>query len=152
MEELKSVIPALEQLFKSCSIDYNLLMKQEIDEKWLGKYDNQRIVNSFLFNYIKIQDKIGAKLFKSVLFELKEIDNQSVPMLDILNKLEKLDIIESGDQWDKLREIRNLITHEYPFDIEERLENISLCLEGYNILKQLFMNLKSYLLRMDLWD
>jgi hypothetical protein len=101
-------------------------------------------VNSFLFNYIKIQDKIGAKLFRTLLLELKEIDNLSIPMIDILHILEKLNILTDTDQWERLREIRNLIAHEYPSDISECIENIQLALKGYVILKTLFNNIKDY--------
>ena len=144
MEELRNTIKAIELLFVSCSIDYNLLINEKIDSEWFENYDNQRVVNSFLFNYIKIQDKIGAKLFKNLLYSLKELDDFSTPMIDILHLLEKLEIINSIEEWDKLREIRNVLTHEYPFEIEERIENIELSLEGYNILQSLFNNIKIY--------
>ncbi len=65
-------------------------------------------------------------------------------MIDVLHLLEKLQITKNIDEWDKLREIRNVITHEYPFDIEERIENIILTINGYNILLTLFENIKGY--------
>jgi hypothetical protein len=57
---LKAIFATLDQLFASCEIDYGLLKDQKMSTAWLGDYSNQRIVNSFLFNYIKIQDKLGA--------------------------------------------------------------------------------------------
>lgn len=127
---------------QSCDIDYDELSRMRIDKSLFEAYDNQRIVNSFLFNYMKIQDKIGAKLFRTILFELREIDDDSVPMLDILNRLEKLNLIESTGDWDTLREIRNAIAHEYPLDMEERIENIAMALEGYRTLKRMYIHLK----------
>lgn len=115
-----------------------------LTSNWFENYDNQRIVNSFLFNYIKIQDKIGAKLFKLLLFELKEINDHSIPMIDMLNILEKLEIIDSIDEWDKLREIRNALAHEYPSEIDDRIENIRLALEGYEKLKNYFQKISDY--------
>ncbi len=147
MEELKNTIKVIEQLFVSCNIDYKLLEQEKIDSEWFENYDNQRVVNSFLFNYIKIQDKIGNKLFKNLLFSLKELDDFSIPMIDVLHLLEKLDIINSIEEWDKLREIRNVIIHEYPFEMEERIENIELALEGYNMLLSLFNGITSYIKR-----
>jgi AAA+ ATPase superfamily predicted ATPase len=141
---LKSIFETLEQLFGSCEMDYALLKDQTLNAAWLGDYSNQRVVNSFLFNYIKIQDKLGASLFRKLLFSLREIDNENLSMIDILNLLEKLEIIESVQKWDQLREIRNVIAHEYPSDIEERVENIALALRGYEQLKSLFANIKQY--------
>jgi len=141
---LKPIFESLEGLFNSCEIDYTLLKDQALNEAWLKDYSNQRIVNSFLFNYIKIQDKLGASLFRKLLFSLREINNENLPMIDILNLLEKLEIIPSVEAWDRLREIRNVIAHEYPSEIEERLENIALALSGYEQIKLLYANLKQY--------
>lgn len=56
-----------------------------------------------------------------------------MPMKDILNLLEKLSIPEKASDWDRLREIRNSLAHEFPFDIEERIENIHLALWSGNL-------------------
>lgn len=143
---LKAIFEALDQLFASCEIDYGLLKDQKVSAAWLGDYSNQRIVNSFLFNYIKIQDKLGASLFRKLLFSLREIDNENLPMIDMLNLLEKLEIIGTVQEWDQLREIRSVIAHEYPSDIEERLENIALAMRGFEQLKNLFAHIKQYAL------
>lgn len=141
---LKSVFQTLDQLFASCDQDYELLKDQAIDKGWFKDYSNQRIVNSFLFNYIKIQDKFGASLFRKLLYALREINTENLPMLDILHLLEKLEIIDSAEIWDHLREIRNVIAHEYPMEMEERLENIVLALDGYVQLKSMYTNIRSY--------
>lgn len=57
---LEPVFESLDGLFVSCDIDHALLKEQTLNETWLKDYSNQRIVNSFLFNYIKIQDKLGV--------------------------------------------------------------------------------------------
>ncbi len=139
---LKQNIALLEQMFISCDKDYKELLSKEINEGFFEDYSDVRILNSFLFNFSKIQDKIGAKIFKQLLFELKEIDDFSIPMIDALNILEKLNIINKSD-WDKLREIRNLLAHEYPFHIEERIANIKITINYYPKLKEIFHKLKN---------
>jgi hypothetical protein len=143
-EALKATFASIDQLFASCSIDYALLANANLTESWLTDYNNQRIVNSFLFNYIKIQDKIGAKLFRQVLLALREIPDCAVPIIDMLNLLEKLNIIENSEQWDMLREVRNIIAHEYPADLEERIDNIKLALSGFDRLKRIYASLQVY--------
>lgn len=143
-EALKATFASIDQLFASCSIDFALLADAQITESWFSDYDNQRIVNSFLFNYIKIQDKIGAKLFRQVLLALREIPDGAVPMIDMLHLLEKLKIIDNSEQWDVLREVRNVIAHEYPADIEERIDNIKLALSGFDSLRRIYENLQVY--------
>ncbi len=139
--KIEENIKICNQIFSNCDIDYHDLMTQDIDEHFFQKYENTRIINSFLFNFAKLQDKIGAKLFRDILYELKEIDTINIPMIDILNYLEKLNIIEHQEDWESLRELRNLLSHEYPFDMQERCENILLALDGYSKLKTIYKNL-----------
>ncbi len=144
-EELKSIFNICDTMIKNCDIDYDLLRKTSIDENFFEEYENTRVVNSFLFTFSKLQDKIGAKLFRKVLYELKEIDDIATPMIDILNLLEKLQIIKSKSDWDELRELRNTLAHEYPFALQERVENTALALDGYKLLKEIYNNLKASL-------
>lgn len=134
----------LDQLFHSCQQDYDLLACATLDANWLSSYDHQRIVNSFLFNYIKIQDKLGAKLFRTLLYELREVSDDSMPMIDVLNLLEKLRIVDDAQSWDRLREIRNAIAHDYPMSVQERLEMIGLAIQGYDLLRQTYQRIRDY--------
>jgi hypothetical protein len=142
--KLKETIKICDQIFSNCDIDYDELKSKTIDSHFFEEYQNTRIINSFLFNFSKLQDKIGAKLFKQLLIELREIDNDSVVMIDVLNILEKFDILQRDD-WERLREIRNSIAHEYPYNIQERVENIYLALDGYKTLKQIYTKTKGRL-------
>ncbi len=141
--KLRETISICDKIFQNCDMDFDLLISQKIDSSFFDDYNNTRVVNSFLFNFSKLQDKIGAKLFREVLYELKEIDILNIPMIDVLNHLERLEIIENAQIWESLREIRNLLSHEYPFDINERVENIQLALDGYKKLKKIYENLKN---------
>jgi hypothetical protein len=145
--KLKETIKICDKIFENCDIDFDELMSQKIDIKFFDDYKNTRIVNSFLFNFSKLQDKIGAKLFRNILFELKELDDIAIPMIDVLNHLEKLKIIDNQEEWESLREIRNILSHEYLFDTAERIENINLALEGYIKLKSIYAGLKDAIKR-----
>ncbi len=147
MNELNEIFKMCDVMFLNADIDYNELSSTKITEKFFEDYNNTRIVNSFLFNFSKLQDKIGAKLFKKALYELKEIDSYSMAMIDVLNRLEKLEIIDNSNAWDRLREIRNILAHEYPLDIDERVENIQLALDGYRELKKIYLKLRERFLR-----
>ncbi len=142
MNELKEIFNMCDVMFANADIDYNELISTNITETFFEDYNNTRVVNSFLFNFSKLQDKIGAKLFKKALYELKEIDSYSIAMIDVLNRLEKLEIVEDSSEWDSLREIRNILAHEYPLDIDERVENITLALDGYKQLQKIYIKLK----------
>ena len=142
-EELEEIFLMLDRLFINCDIDCNDLQSVTIDVAFFEEYNSIRIINSFLFNYTKIQDKIGAKLFKKFLYVINEINTLDLPMIDVLNRLEKLDILHRDD-WEKLRNIRNMLTHEYPYSIDERIENIEVTLAGYENLKLIYSHIKNH--------
>jgi hypothetical protein len=144
-EPLKSTLRGIREMMLSADIDYALLAEQTIDRVWMADYNHQRIVNSFLFNYLKIQDRIGSELFRLALQQWRENDLDDMTMLDILNRLEKLGIIESVEAWDTLRELRNALAHEYPEDTKLRIENIQLALQGYLQLKAMVAKLEQKL-------
>ena len=73
-----------------------------------------------IYRFSKLQDTMGAKLFKSIL--LSQGENVDKPFLDILNQLEKIDIIKV-DEWFEIRDLRNEIAHNYD-DNEELALNI----------------------------
>ncbi len=66
--------------------------------------------DQIIYRFSKAQDSMGAKLFKA--FMLYQGENVDKPFLNILNSLEKLEILDV-DEWFELREIRNEIAHNY---------------------------------------
>ena len=69
---------------------------------------------------------MGAKLFKSLL--LYEGENIDKPFLDILNRLEKMGIIDV-DEWFEIRDLRNEISHEYDNNEESVIEILNMIYE-----------------------
>lgn len=63
--------------------------------------------------FAKLQDFMGSNLF-TVLFESIGEQTETLTFIDKLNKLEKLEIIDSAMLWKKMRNIRNILSHEYP--------------------------------------
>jgi hypothetical protein len=63
--------------------------------------------------FSKLQDTIGEKIFPCLLQLLFEYEVKD-SMQDRLNKLEKLEILDSVGYWAKMREMGNIISHEYP--------------------------------------
>ena len=66
-----------DQIFENANLDYNDLKLIKFDESFFREHNHIRLINSFLFNFSKLQDKIGAKLFKNILYHLKEIDDEN---------------------------------------------------------------------------
>lgn len=76
---------------------------------------NRAIIDQFIFRFAKLQDAMGAQLFPAIL-ELTAEPGPLNTFIDKLNRLEKIGALESAEEWLSLREMRNLISHEYPDD------------------------------------
>ena len=81
-------------------------------------------IDQLIFRFTKLQDEIGNTAFRFLLEYLQE-DIADKPFRDILNILERLNIIESADSWLSLRELRNDLTHEYPELIDETIDKLN---------------------------
>ncbi len=63
-----------------------------IDKSIYDDKEKIKTIDAFIFRFIKLQDFMGDKLFKEVLKSVGDYkDNMS--LIDILDKLEKLEII-----------------------------------------------------------
>lgn len=71
--------------------------------------------DQFVLRFTKLQDTMGGKLYPAVLAHFQEPYDDR-PMLDKLNRLEKLGYLSSVSEWQRLRVIRNGFAHDYPDD------------------------------------
>lgn len=98
------------------------------EARFAGLTDEQiQDVDQFILRFSKLQDVIGARLFPAILDFLEE-PFEARPMLDRLNRLEKLGFLESVERWQYLREVPNRFTHDYPDDPERNAVNLNLAI------------------------
>ena len=97
--------------------------------------------------FAKLQDAIGQKIFPKLL-EILEEDTERQSFLDLLNKLEKLEILESVEFWSELRKIRNSIAHEYPDNPELMAENLNQAVQASFKLLDYWVFLKNFIDRL----
>ena len=95
LEELSSTLPLTTE-------SYAQLSSEQI-----------RCIDQFIFRFSKLQNAMGAKIFRYILEYLDE-DVTSLPMRDILNRLEKYKFLPDANEWICIRELRNEIAHDYP--------------------------------------
>jgi len=109
----------------------------------MDDFDKVKVIDSFIFRFIKIQDLMGNKLFKEILDALGEYQ-VSMSMLDVLDRLEQLELLHSAEQWMDYRNLRNLLTHEYPDNRDEVLEGIKVALKVFPEIKSIQSNMRVY--------
>ncbi len=109
-----------------------------MDDETIGFLDQ------YIFRFSKLQDTMGSRLFPLTLDALAE-PVTDLAFIDILNRLEKLEIIDSALSWVQLRKIRNDIAHEYPASLIERIEGINILIDRLDVLKQIIKRCQSIL-------
>lgn len=106
--------------------------------------DQKRLIDQFLFRFIKLQDTMGNKLFRNTLKILAE-DIDKMSFIDILHKLEKLEFLDSAKEWIMLRDLRNDLAHEYDENsqkLAEFINKIYLSTDRFKSILQKFHQLK----------
>ncbi|MBC8321344.1 MAG: hypothetical protein H8E34_11525 [Bacteroidetes bacterium] len=99
--------------------------------------------DQLIYRFSKLQDTIGNKLFPIILEGLQE-DIENLPFIDLLSKIEKLGLIDTINQWLILREIRNIVTHEYPFQIDQLIDGLNQLNEQLVIISKIWNTTKIY--------
>ena len=99
-------------------------------------------IDQFLFRFSKLQDTMGEKLFPTMLFLFGE-DFSKKPFIDILNRLEKMELLYKDD-WMNLRKIRNDVAHEYSYNILELVQSLNDILNVTNDLLKIYDEIYHY--------
>lgn len=102
--------------------------------------------DQLIYRFSQLQDTIGNKLFPLILEGLGEYTS-NMPFIDILNTLEKLSILEDAEEWLSLREICNLVTHEYSGNEQEMVDALNELYQQAQVLSSTMDNLSVYIKR-----
>ncbi len=100
-----------------------------------------RCLDQFIFRFSKLQDAMGAKIFRYIL-ELLDEDVTSLPMRDILNHLERYHLIPSADEWVYIRELRNEIAHDYPLMESDVVDTLNELLTKVDVLFDIYSKIR----------
>lgn len=106
---------------------YDILLSSfPLEEGSYDKLSDRQIslCDQLIYRFAKLQDTMGSRLFRLILMGLEE-PNENLPFIDVLLKLEQLGILEDHEKWLFLREVRNTVAHEYPFNKDELIAGLN---------------------------
>lgn len=84
---------------------------------------------------------MGVKLMPAVLRSLGE-EVTPMPAIDRFARLEQLGLLESADDWQTLRQIRNQFTQDYPDSPAERFERWQTAAQLISVLSRIVSKIK----------
>ena len=115
-----------------------------INNEIFENFEKIKTIDTFIYRFIKLQDIMGEKLFKIFLDDIGEYKS-NMSLLDILDKLEKFEIIEDSYNWMEYRKLRNTLTHEYPNNEEDVIEGILLSIDVFEEIIKIIDNIVTYI-------
>lgn len=121
----------------------------ELDIEIFEDFEKIKTIDTFIYRFIKLQDMMGDKLFRVFLDAIGEYKD-SMSLLDILDKLEKLGLVDDAIKWMEYRKLRNKLTHEYPSNEDEIIEGIKIAMEVFYEIDIIFKNISNYVDEKDL--
>ncbi|MEA1955366.1 MAG: hypothetical protein U9N02_02600 [Campylobacterota bacterium] len=102
--------------------------------------ENKDKLDVLAFRFAKLQDLLGTKIFREYLAVL-QYPTEDKNFLELLKELDKEKIIEI-DIWSEFRGVRNSISHDYPFEEDDKLEAINYLIKNVRYLINITKNIK----------
>ena len=123
--------------------------KELVENLNIDDFETVKVIDTFIYRFLKLQDFMGQKLFRRFLMVIGDF-YEDMSFIDILDKLEKLNIITSSDDWIRIRKLRNKLTYEYPDEIEEMKNEILMAIEMIHLFEETLSNIEEYLRKRNL--
>ena len=132
LQRLKYAKSKLKDIFPLTAQSYQNLSQEDI-----------QVIDQFIYRFSKLQDTIGEKLIK-IVFSLYEENIEKFTFIDILNRLEKADILTT-QSWRELRDIRNELSHNYEDEPLQSSIVLNKVYEKEELLESIYQNIKNIL-------
>ena len=141
---IKKILESIDLNFARADEYSEQISQMDLSNDPFANIENIKTIDGFIYRFSKIQDMMGEKLFPVYLKAVEEY-SPSMPLIDILNKLEKFEIMDSETDWKYFRKLRNVLTHEYPDNEDDLIQGIKDALLVYPKVKMIYQNIKIYL-------
>jgi len=102
-----------------------------------------RALDQFVFRFSKLQDALGLRLYPALLQAGGDWRDEQT-FLDRLHLLERLKILSSVEDWTQLRQLRNLLAHEYPDDPGRNAAALNLAFNQAHVLVEHLMRARTF--------
>lgn len=76
--------------------------------------DIRMVLDQAAYRFMKLQDALGERVLPGLLETTLDPLPPEAPFAQKLQRLVRLGIVPSAEQWRTLREVRNALAHEYP--------------------------------------
>lgn len=127
---MESAYNKMKPFFPLTNLSYPILTEDQIEH-----------IDQYVYRFTKLQDTIGERFMKNFIQILQEnTGNQA--FIDILNRFEKIGMLQSVDTWLELRELRNILSHQYDDNPELMSSLLNRIFQAKNTIFDIYKTLK----------
>ncbi len=101
------------------------------------------LIDQLIYRFTKLQDSMGLRLLPSII-SLVDNDFSPKPFIDILNRLEQLEIIPSAADWQFFRNLRNNLAHDYPESLDQTIDTLNVLMSEWIKIERIHATAKEY--------
>ena len=106
--------------------------------------ETRRLLDQLAYRFGKLQDTLGLRVLPGILDLSEEPLPESTPFGEKLQRLERLGVIPSVNQWRILRELRNQLAHGYLDAPILKAAALNRFIDGVDSLLALWQHLSGY--------
>ena len=99
-------------------------------------------IDQFIYRFTKLQDSMGRRLLPAM-YTWLENDDRPMPFLDMLNRLEQLQVIDDVGKWQFFRNLRNNLAHDYPESVEQTVDTLNVLYNEIQALEDMYLKVRS---------
>lgn len=122
---------------------YDTLFSESIDLVWVEKLSERKDlaekIDAFVGRFGRLQDHIGEKLLPAF---VRLLGGQAKSLLDVIAYAERMEWIDSGEEFIGARKLRNLLVHEYMIEPKLFLEALLAAKPATELLFQIIQSVK----------
>lgn len=119
-ERLDFLLETVEREKRHLLLTTRRLFSEQIDADWVRSLEEHpdlaERLDAFVARFARLQDTVGDKLIPELMQHMLETPGS---VIDNLNRMEKLGLMASVDDWIEARNLRNRLVHEYMRDPAE---------------------------------
>lgn len=98
-------------------------------------------IDQFIYRFTKLQDSMGRRLLPAM-YTWLENDDRPMPFLDMLNRLEQLQVIDDVGKWQFFRNLRNNLAHDYPESMEQTVDTLNVLYDEIQALEDMYLKVR----------
>ncbi|WP_457642988.1 hypothetical protein, partial [Persephonella sp.] len=133
-KEANKHLEKLEKAFKKLQDFGYLPLDKKNVQTILENDDLVPILDQIIYRYSKLQETLG-KLIRAYLY-LKGENVENMPIIDVINMASKYGIELDKEKWFELRELRNMLVHEYEDELFKIANTLNKILQEMNLIKK----------------